>query len=43
MMIDMQGVEISRKPREEDDIRFGDRPSRALPLVADDQIIERPD
>ena len=42
MMIHMQGIEIPRNPREQDDIRLGDRPSRALPLVADDQIVERP-
>jgi hypothetical protein len=41
MMIDMNGVEIPGNPREQDDIRLSYRPSRALPLVADDQIVER--
>ena len=36
----MDRVEISGEPREQDDIGLGDRPSRALPLVADDQIVE---
>ena len=39
-MIDVERIEISGEPGEQDDIRFRHRPSWALPLVADDQIVE---
>jgi hypothetical protein len=42
-VIDMQWVIISRETGEEDDVRFGNGASRALPLVADREIIKRPD
>ena len=41
MMIHVERIEVAGKPGEQDDIRLGDRPSRAFPLVADDQIVER--
>ena len=39
-MIDVQWVEVSRKTREQDDIRLRYGPSWALPLVTDDEIVE---
>ena len=39
-MIHMERIEISGESREQDDIRFGDGSSRALPLIADHEIIE---
>jgi hypothetical protein len=37
----MKGMEIAREAGEEDDIRLRHRTSRTLPLVADDQVVER--
>jgi len=42
-MIDMKRIEVSRESGEEDNIGFRYSPSWALPLIADDEIIERPD
>ena len=38
-MIDVQRVEIAGNTREGDDVRDGDRPPRAFPLVTDDQVV----
>jgi hypothetical protein len=39
-MIDVNGVEIPREAREEDDIRLRHRPPRGLPFITDDQVVE---
>lgn len=40
VMVDMDGVEITGNPGEQDDIRLSHGPSRTLPLVTDGQIVE---
>jgi hypothetical protein len=42
-MVDMQRIEVSRQPGENDDIRFRDSPSRAFPFLADHKFVERSD
>jgi hypothetical protein len=39
-MIYVERVEIARKSRKPDDSRFGHRPTRTFPLVANDEIIK---
>ena len=39
-MVDVQRIEVPGQTREQDNIRFRDGPSRALPFVADRKIIE---
>ena len=39
-VIHVDWVKISRESREQDDIRLSDRPTRALPLIADDEVIK---
>jgi hypothetical protein len=41
-MVDVQWVEVAGQSGEQDDIRFRDRPSRTLPLVANHEVIECP-
>jgi hypothetical protein len=40
IVIHMDRIIIPGDPRKEDDVRLRDRPSRALPFVPDDQIVE---
>src|SRR5262249_3255117 len=37
---DVEGIENSGEPRKEDDIGGCHRPARALPLIAEDQLVE---
>jgi hypothetical protein len=40
-MVDMQRIEVSRQPGENDDVRFRDSPSRAFPFLADHKFVKR--
>ncbi len=42
-MVDVERVEVSGESGEQDNIGFRNRPPWALPLIADDKIIEKPD
>jgi hypothetical protein len=39
-MIDVERIVIARETCEQHDVGFRHRPSRARPLVADDQVVE---
>ena len=39
-VINVDGIKISGEAREPDNIGLGDRPSRSLPFIADDQVVE---
>ena len=40
LVVDVERVEVARQSREGDDVGLGDGPTRALPLVADRQVVE---
>jgi hypothetical protein len=42
-MVDVKGIEVSRESGEKHHVSFGHGPSRAFPLVADDQVIKTED
>jgi hypothetical protein len=39
-MIEMKRIKVTGEPREQDNVRFRDRPARAFPLFADHEVIE---